>query len=97
MVSIAQHLGGVDTWPGLILTYSSPAVAVIFGAVVVQLTLFAEWTWEWTTVRRARKTLRKLLKDPNTSEDHKAHIRAQLERLDKVIARNHVDRVEGIK
>ncbi|WP_433664723.1 hypothetical protein ACQPW1_22780 [Nocardia sp. CA-128927] len=96
LISIAQHLG-VNTWPGLILMYCAPAIAVGYGGVIAQIQLWGDWTRERSVIRQARKTIEKGLKDPHTSDEHKADLTAKLELLDKAVAENHLDRVIALR
>lgn len=95
LISIAQHLGA-DTWPGLVLMYCAPVIAVGYGGAIAQFQLWSDWTRERSVIRQARKTIEKALKHPHTSEEHKADLRKDLERLDKAVAENHLDRVRAL-
>ena len=96
VLAIAQHLG-VDTWPGLLLMYAAPVIAVAYGGVLAQIQLLTEWSRDRSVVRQARKTIEKQLKDPNTSDEHKSEIRSKLEQLDKAVAENQLKRVKAIR
>ncbi len=92
-MAIAQHVG-VNTVLGQVLIYAAPVVSVVAGAVLYQLKLRAGWYNERSQVKSARKTLEKQLKNPRTSEEHKARIRTMLEKLDHSAAAAELARIK---
>ncbi|MEU6561820.1 hypothetical protein [Nocardia nova] len=96
LISIAQHLGA-DTWPGLILMYAAPAIAVGYGGVVAQIQLWGDWTRERSLIRQARKTIEKAMHDPHTSDEHKSELRTKLEQLDQAVTENHLERIKALR
>ena len=93
IVAIAQQVG-VHTVLGQILLYAAPMVSVVAGAVLYQLKLRVDWYNERSQVKSARKTLEKQLRNPHTSEEHKAKIRTMLEKLDHSAAAAELARIK---
>jgi hypothetical protein len=92
IVAIAQAVG-VHSIIGQILIYAAPAVSVIAGTLVGQLSLEAELYIERWQSNRARKILEQQLRCPHTSDDHKAKIRRSLEELDRSVVASELARI----
>ena len=95
LVAIAESIGPTTTW-GAILLYAAPVASVLIGSGLYFVQLQTNRYLQGRVAKGAVNTLTKLLKNPQTSDAHKAQIRRQLEEIESVVARNEVERVKEI-
>jgi hypothetical protein len=83
MVALAQQLGGVGTWPGGLLTYGAPAIAVVFGAVVAFLGVWGQMAKQAPLTWLAISSIDKQLKDTTLTEKDREELLAQKQQFRK--------------
>ncbi len=64
-----------------VLLYATPTISVAAGALVILLNSQVGHYQRLFAYKRAKKTLKATLKDPDTSEARKAHIQGELDSL----------------
>lgn len=79
----------------------APSLTVILGAVWLWLQVrvanhFSDRGFD-ATIRQARTAFSEILGNPDTSDEHRARIRREIERVELLVVARHVERLQAFK
>lgn len=95
LVLIADTLPTGSPWRE-VFTFVAPSASVVFGALVYYVEVQASRLLQQRLVGRLRRTLEEYLKNPHTSDDHKALLRRRLEEVENVITWQAVEHIRVV-
>ncbi|MFQ6397555.1 hypothetical protein ACLMAJ_29410 [Nocardia sp. KC 131] len=103
LVVIAQQLG-THSWPGMLLMYAAPMIAVGYSGVLMQLHMLVESTRRRSEEKEAQRKINAahagveaLLKNSHATEKHKRELRGVLEGIEREAANRHLGHVKALK